>query len=140
MKEKSRFDSFWGFCWHRPWWRCEMISNNTNKQRRGGRRSQWLTIHPSFFVLFLLVHIVGKTLEITKKIYETLRNTSALGVIGEIGEVLVKGNYDAMKDDVAITYTKAGKRAKYITKKVVDVARTLRIAKKVTYDATTTKT
>jgi len=37
-ERKSRLSSFWGFCWHRPWWRCRMISCNTNSQKRGGRR------------------------------------------------------------------------------------------------------
>jgi hypothetical protein len=90
-------------------------------------------------VLFLLVGIVGKASEIAKKIYETLRKTFALGVIGKIGEVLVKGNYDAMKDDVVVTSTKTRERAKYIRKKGIDVARTSGIANKVTYDVTNAK-
>jgi len=71
--------------------------------------------------------------------HETLRNTSALGVIGKIGEVHAKGDYDAMKDVVVITSTKIGERKNYITKKVADVARALGTAKKVTYDATIAK-
>ncbi len=87
-------------------------------------------------MLFILVAIVGKALEISKTIHETLRNISALGVIGKIGEVHVKGNYNAMKDVVVVTSTKIGERKKYITKKVTNVARASGIAKKVTYDVT----
>jgi hypothetical protein len=91
-------------------------------------------------VLFLLVGIAGKASEIAKKIYETLRNTAAFGVIGKTGKALAKGSYDAVKDAVAATSAKIGERAKYTTEKVADVARgTSGTAKKVTYDATTAK-
>ncbi|CAM6008397.1 unnamed protein product [Sphagnum balticum] len=84
--------------------------------------------------------IAGKASEIAKKIYETLRNTAALGVMGKTGKALAKGSYDVAKDAVAATSAKTGEMAKYTTEKVAEVARgTSGTAKKVTYDATTTK-
>lgn len=91
-------------------------------------------------MLFLLLGIAGKASEIAKKIYETLRNTAALGVIGKTGKALAKGSYDSAKDAMAATSAKTGERAKYTREEVVDVARgTSGTAKKVTYDATTAK-
>ncbi len=74
-------------------------------------------------MLFLLVGIAGKASEIAKKIYETLRNTAALGVIGKTGKALAKSSYDAVKDAMAATSAKTGEREKYTTEKVAHVAR-----------------